>query len=169
MLFIAGVKQQDALPTFTNATAAMPNSTEIGRQAGFTRHFEGQIKDFHLSSGALYSANFTPPCPDRVREASTIGLWNFSETSGNTAADSSLNNYDAPIFGATRDTSTICRSVSVEEKPSITSSIRLFPNPVNDQFEINLLNASTQLSRIQLYSSTGQLVLEQSLSASKLI
>lgn len=113
-MFIDGILQTSSDPTWTSPTIAIPGTmlddyTAIGRWGDFTgRYFNGRIEDVRLSGNALYSANFTPPCPTLGLDASTTGLWNFNTGSGGTAFDSSPSGFDGIITGATWGTDVIC-------------------------------------------------------------
>ena len=61
-----------------------------------------------MSTNALYTTDFTPPCPTLTNDASTTGLWNFNTGSGTTAVDSSPSPFDGQINGATWAEDVIC-------------------------------------------------------------
>ncbi|HAA10917.1 MAG TPA: hypothetical protein DCE41_04135, partial [Cytophagales bacterium] len=108
MLFIDGIKQASTHPN-TVATASVSNATLLGTWGGGAdRYFQGSLEDVHFSSEALYTNSFTPACLDATKTNSTLGLWNFNEDSGNLAADSSGNGFDATLVGALRATDKVC-------------------------------------------------------------
>ncbi len=136
MIFIDGVKQISTHP-YTGATANSTALTAIGCWGDlYARYFYGSIDDVRFSTDALYSTDFTPPCPDIAADPSTIGLWNFNAASGGTAIDSSSNGYDGEINGPVWDTGEIC-SCSVDCLQEISAG---------DDSVLNCLSPSVILS-----------------------
>ena len=115
-MFIDGTLQLDTDIAHTTSTSNAPNTPTIlghwGNSFGLNRYFDGQIDDVRISSNAVYTADFTPPCPDLVPTATTIGLWNQNEGVGTTTSDASGNGNAGTINGATWATAQICDSSS---------------------------------------------------------
>jgi hypothetical protein len=110
-LYIDGVKQTDVNTGFTSTTGSMTQMTALGVWGQFfQRYYAGRIEDVRLSTDALYSADFTPPCPDAILAASTTGLWNMNEGTGSTIADSSPSGNTGTINGATWTEDLICEN-----------------------------------------------------------
>lgn len=110
LLFIDGILQDsiNASGNFPTTNSTFP--TSFGRWGDLNiRHFEGRMDDVRFSSNAVYSANFTPPCPDNIVTNMTIGMWHFEGT-GSTAIDSSANGYDGVVNGCSWVIDTICES-----------------------------------------------------------
>lgn len=108
MFFIDGIKQSITHSHNIEIASASSISTIGCWGNSYIRNFKGSIDDVRFSSEALYTENFTPPCPDLIATPSTLGLWNFNENSGNIVYDSSENGYDGQISGAFWSTDTIC-------------------------------------------------------------
>lgn len=161
MLFIDGVKQMDTNP-YTSATNTSTDLTTVGCWGTlYDRYFNGYIDDVRFSSEALYSTDFTPPCPDQVAVPSTIGMWNFNEGMGTVAIDSSSNSYDGQLMGATRVSVEVCENSpigSVHDHGRNSIDLTVYPNPSNGLYSFTLkdnINADSQLS---IYNMQGQLV-----------
>ncbi len=121
-LFINGILQSD-----TNSYTSAPNSNTSHTTVGswgistMNRFFKGSVDDVRLSSTALYSANFSPPCPDQIALSTTVGIWNFNEDTGNVVIDSSLNAFNGSIVGATRAFDEICPETEEAEEYNVLS------------------------------------------------
>ena len=158
MLFIDGVKQT-SVHSHTNSPGTVSDITTIG-QWGFSsmRHFKGKIDDVRFSSNAVYTSNFTPPCPDQISTTSTIGLWNFNENSGNTVYDSSSNGNNGTLFGPQRINDSICMKEkdpnSVREL-NLYSSFSVFPNPTNSTLTIK---GNHKIDNVKIFTVNGKLV-----------
>ncbi len=112
MLFIDGSKQASTHP-YTGATGMSTKITTIGCWGDlYDRYFNGEIDDVRFSSEALYATDFSPACSDVITQTNDIGLWNFNENSGIVAVDSSANNNDGKIFGATWTNALFCGNVA---------------------------------------------------------
>lgn len=115
-MFIDGDLQTATDPTWTAATITIPGTmgndfTALGTWGEFGgRFFDGRMEDVRFSTNALYSMDFTPPCPTISLDPSTTGLWNFNTGSGTTAFDSSPSGNDGAITGATWPTALICET-----------------------------------------------------------
>jgi hypothetical protein len=156
MLFVDGIKQQDTDP-YNQMTSSESNITTIGCWGQlFNRHFSGQMDDVRFSSDALYNNNFTPWCPDILRENSTIGLWNFPEGSGTTTADSSGNGNNAILNGTTWSSELICLNTAILSKES-SNTFTLYPTPSKTTIFIDNgdYNSITDYS-IKIFNSLGQ-------------
>lgn len=162
MLFVDGVKQIST-HSHNSATANSASITTIGCWGNlFIRYFKGSIDDVRFSSQALYSSNFTPPCPDVIAMNNTIGLWNFNEGLGNTANDSSSNNFDGQLVGATRIFADFCSdstTLSVPNQNSISENmLSIYPNPSSGIFRFTIENVEPHNFDINIYNVVGQLV-----------
>ena len=162
MLFVDGIKQINTHP-YTGATSNSTSITTIGCWGNlFDRFFKGSIDDVRFSSQALYSSNFTPPCPDAMAMSSTIGLWNFNEGSGSLAADSSSNNYDGQLIGAIRIFADICLDSTALSIPSLhnlqENSLSVYPNPSNGIFHFMIKNDLSYNFDLTIYNSVGQII-----------
>ncbi len=162
MLFIDGVKQTSTQANYTSATPVMTQDFEIGRLRNFSnRYFEGNIDDFHLSSIALYTANFTPPCPGRTSVTGTIGLWNFNENIGSIAYDAGPLQNDVIINGAAWDSSFVCQgqTTAINEigTKEFADELEIYPNPNEG---VLYISSKEQLSSVSIYSLNGKLIEE---------
>lgn len=162
MMFIDGVKQVDT-DAYSAATGTINTLTAVGKWGDeFLRYFEGSIDDVRLSSSAIYTANFTPPCPDLSNTASTVGLWNFNEASGNSANDSSVNSYNGQIYGAIWDTSKICTDTLasvLDFNTSFGNTVEVYPNPSKGSFHFEYENTNNLSLNLIVYNALGQEVL----------
>ncbi len=166
MMFIDGVKQTETLATYTLSTPVASANTEVGRWGVNGRHFAGEIDDVRISANSIYTSNFTPPCPDIPTNSSTLGLWNFNENSGSIAVDSSVNNYDATIYGATWDTSFICTPVGVaDDLGNIEGDIQLYPNPTSGIVNFSVAKSTQQTLQIVVYNSLGKVIIDKTVTS----
>lgn len=157
-LFIDGVKQSSTHP-YTGATASTSDPTIVGKWGYLDiRHFNGAIEDLRISSEALYTVDFIPPCPDIELAPSTVGLWNFNEGAGTVTADLSSNEYDGTISGATWSNDFICRANSISEFEHV--NLTVYPNPSNDIFYFNLNELQTELVILTIYDLRGRKIYE---------
>jgi hypothetical protein len=168
-MYIDGQKQSE---THSNAkaTATINEPTTVGAfSTSVIRQFYGQIEDLHFSSSPLYANNFTPPCPNRQIEASTLGLWHFNEGSGNKATDAGTLGYDGTIYAPAYACDTICTAnLSLTEKFS-RQQIRVYPNPASSRIFVELdgLGGFPYIEgKVQVISSEGKTVFSQKLKIS---
>jgi hypothetical protein len=120
------------------------------------RWFEGQIDDVRLSSGALYTTDFEPDCPNVAVHATTVGAYHFNEGTGSVAVDSSLYVNHGTIHGAQYQVELICYNTSM---PSLaTPSFRMFPTPATSSFTIEVAEAPGSELRYQLVDMLGNIV-----------
>jgi hypothetical protein len=86
---------------------ALIGNAEDGNEA-----FNGYIAAVRISDTALYTGAFTAPLPSEMAlteqlaslgDSYTIGLWQFGDVTGSTLFDSSSNQFDGTISGATTD------------------------------------------------------------------
>lgn len=161
-LYIDGIKQVST-ESNTSPSEASTFITTVGSWGTVSngRNFDGNIDDLRFSSDAMYTANFTPPCPDLLANTSTIGLWNFNENSGTIVEDSSSNNYDGQIFGAVWSSSVICNSVGIKNLDIESHLVNIFPNPSEGIFDFQILKPVVQDLKIEVYNSIGQLVISE--------
>ena len=139
-MYIDGQKQRSSHPN-NKATANVDVRTTVGAFGPTARRkFYGQIEDLHFASEPLYTSNFTPPCSDRQKEPSTLGLWNFNEGSGTVAVDSGNFRFDGIIQAATYSCGKVCPTVLSLSPRKTNESISLFPNPAVNQIRINISN-----------------------------
>ncbi|NPD44639.1 MULTISPECIES: LamG-like jellyroll fold domain-containing protein [unclassified Lentimicrobium] len=159
-LFVDGELQYEKVAAFNNPINFNGANIEIGRQFGFNRYFNGRIDDLRISNEAIYLENFTPPCPDLMADNSTIGLWNFNKNDGYIANDSGPNNFDGIIHGATWDTAMICLSTNDNENQNIKKTLKVYPNPSDQIFNLTDFNFELEDLKISIYNSYGQLILK---------
>lgn len=160
-LFVNGIKQ-NSTHAHTGATATSSHITTIGCWGDlYQRFFKGKIDDVRLSSQALYTANFTPTCPNAVALSSTIGLWNFNEGIGSNSSDAGNNSYTAQINGAVWGQANICAALNSTKLGTSNSLLTVAPNPSNAVFYFELKTALPVGSSLLIYNTTGQLVYQQ--------
>jgi hypothetical protein len=165
MLFIDGIKQMSTHP-HTGGTGIFVETTALGRWGKEPiRHFKGMIDDVHLSTEPLYSANFTPPCPDYVPVASTRAIWNFNEPWGPTAVDSSVNEIDVQLIGPARVEGKPCDpAIGMEDRfEDIRNKVTVFPNPSAGLFQLKIQDDRQLADEIMVYNALGQVILTQRL------
>jgi hypothetical protein len=80
------------------------------------------MEDVRFSTTALYTANFTPPCPTLIAAPTTVGLWNLNTGSGTTAIDASVSGFNGAIVGATWSSDTICNICSCRANVTTAST-----------------------------------------------
>ncbi len=154
-LYIDGVKQAET-NAFSSATTATNDITAIGRWGSTNdRHFDGRIEDVRFSYDALYTSNFTPPCPSITSMPNSKAVWNFNEGTGLVAVDSSGNGYDGTIYGATYVMDSICTTIGINENTG-NINIKIYPNPSDGKFQIQ----SSQAQRVEVFDLFGRKVLE---------
>lgn len=172
MLFIDGIKQADTNP-YNSSTVTSNDLTTIGCWGTlYDRYFYGSIDDVRFSTDALYTSDFTPPCPDQLASISTIGLWNFNEGMGSIAIDSSSNNQDGELVGATRISVHICDNSpigSIGEVMNKSQNLIAFPNPSNGLFSIVLQDGLNPNAIIDLYDVQGRQILNQPVRSSSFL
>jgi len=71
----------------------------VRKYAHVDRIFEGQIRGFHASATAKYTANFNPPVK-LTKDDKTLVLFNFAEASGRTVIDESGSHRNGVLEGA---------------------------------------------------------------------
>jgi len=71
----------------------------VRKYAHVDRFFEGQIRGFHASTAAKYTANFNPPVK-LTKDDKTLVLFNFAGASGRTVVDESGNHRNGVLEGA---------------------------------------------------------------------
>lgn len=156
-LFIDGVEQIDNNP-YNFAIPATSFSTHVGRWGNLTsRDFDGRMDDLHVASDALYSSNFTPPCPNRSLESSTLGLWNMNENVGTVITDASSNNNDGTIIGATWVSNMICDSTASIGQIEELIDFNVSPNPAADFIRVNW-SGEQEIVALNIVNSAGQKV-----------
>ncbi|MFT6165699.1 MAG: hypothetical protein ACJAV5_002108 [Vicingaceae bacterium] len=166
MLFIDGIKQA-SVNNYIFAPVQSSNPVTIGSWGtAANRFFNGSIDDLRFSSTALYTSNFTPTCPDLIDLPSTIGVWNFNDSSTTTITiDSSGNMNNGIIYGAIGVLDTVCQiATSVNEIDDDFELIKVFPNPFKNQVTFQLNNSTTP-KLIKLYSIDGRLIIEKQVSS----
>ena len=162
LLFIDGVRQSSTT-SYIFPPNAKSDPTTIGTQGNITgRYFNGTIDDLRFSSSALYSSNFTPTCSDLSALPSTIGVWNFNDSSNVTiTTDSSGNFNNGIIYGATGVIDTICQVItSINYIDDNSRFVNVFPNPFSEKITFEFNNSNTQ-KLIKLYSIDGRLIIEK--------
>lgn len=127
-MFIDGVEQIDTEPAHSTATIASTAVTVIGNWGDnsvmtLNRYFKGSVDDVRISSDAVYTTNFTPPCPDLQVTVNTLGLWNMNEGTGTTTAEESGFASDGVIYGAVWDTAEICPNCICDADIVLISSL----------------------------------------------
>lgn len=158
-MFIDGVKQNSTHP-YTASPAVTNDNTIIGNWGGnFSRYFIGQIDDVHFAAEPLYSSDFSPFCPDRPVEPSTLGLYHFNEGSGSTTADNSGNQSSGTLIGATWASSLICENVGINDLDYF-NSISVYPNPVGTHLYIQVDGFDSSYN-LMITDLSGQLIKEE--------
>ena len=173
MLFIDGIKQTSTHPR-TAATGHSERITTIGCWGDFyQRFFKGEIDDVRFSSEALYSADFSPICPDLKTQTNDIGLWNFNENIGMVVIDSSANFNDGQLVGAQRRNAQICAGASSNlvvakdaEKSINDIPLKIYPNPSSDIFYFEYEQANVLGLRMIVFNSLGQIILNEAVKDS---
>jgi hypothetical protein len=82
------------------ATARYQHTFDAAQGTHYWPPIDGFIAEVRLSSTNRYTANFTPE-PRLGVDEGTLGLWHLDEGDGSVAADSSPNQLDGAITGAT--------------------------------------------------------------------
>ncbi len=160
-LYIDGIKQIST-ESNTNPSEVSSFTTTVGSWGNVSgRNFAGSLDDLRFSSDAIYTANFTPPCPDLIANVSTIGLWNFNSNLGTMAVDSSSNSYDGLIYGSTWNSANICGTTAIEYVDSDSPLINIYPNPSTGIFHFQLLISGSQDFVIDIYNSVGQRIISK--------
>lgn len=158
-LFIDGVKQKNT-NTYNKKISRITKPTCVGSwgdSLSLPRYFPGLVDDIHFASGALYTSNFTPPCPDRKAVSSTLGLWNFNGNSVTIATDSSAGSNHGTINGATRVTSVVCDpNASTGLALDLKYEMIVYPNPSNGKFTFEFENKSNVERNIEIFNGLGQ-------------
>ena len=172
MLFIDGVKQ-NSVNSSTLAPIQSSTNTDVGAFGTVnSRRFNGKIDNLKFSSSSLYNSNYTPTC-HIVASNSTTGLYTFDgNSSSNRTIDSSGNNNNGLIIGATGVTDTICPIVitSIKTQTDTKDKLLVYPNPFQNSltFDFGKNEGANAQHRVQLYSLDWRLLLEKS-GNSKLI
>ena len=106
-LYVDGVLAGTGTGT-SPGTAYTARDVSLGGDSYWTSDYpwSGMIGPTRISSNARYTATFTPEW-GWTDDANTIALWNFGEGSGTTLGDSSANENDGTVVGATW-TSVVC-------------------------------------------------------------
>jgi hypothetical protein len=163
MMFIDGIKQMSTHP-HTDPTGTFSETVALGRWGKEPiRYFKGMMDDVHLSTEALYTSNFTPPCPDYQPLASSRAVWNFNEVRGSIATDSSANKIDAQLFGPNRVDGRLCQpGVSNDDLfDEITKLVQVYPNPSDGIFYFEILDRPERVEELLVYNALGQVVLKE--------
>lgn len=163
-MYIDGVKQSST-HTYADAPANSSVNTVVGNWGILNRYFTGKIEDVHFASEPLYSADFTPPCPNRVEELSTVGLYHFNEGTGGVTADVSGNQVDGAINGATWGVDFICSLVSINENEDFIQ-LNVYPNPTQGLIEIG---SNSMIEEIFIKDINGRLIMKQLASSESVI
>jgi hypothetical protein len=85
---------------YLGATARYQHNFDTGRGTHYWPPIDGIIAEVRLSSTNRYTTDFTPE-PRLTVDEWTLGLWHLDEGDGSTATDSSANQLDGTITGAT--------------------------------------------------------------------
>ncbi len=159
LLFIDG-KRQSGNAAFYDSTYTLSKTTTIGTHgADLIRFFAGKIEDVRLSTEALYTVDFMPPCPDIKALPSTKALYNFNGSSSQVVADSSGNGFDASVIGAVHVQDSICpNTTAIDQLLATGQHLTIYPNPFDHFVTFDFSNSITAPLTIQLWNSIGQLV-----------
>jgi hypothetical protein len=96
----------------TVGTVSQGPFLRIGGVAGYG-FLNGQMDEVRISNIARYTATFTPPTAGFTTDANTRALYRFNESSGQTTADASGNNYTLTLgTSASADTADPTRLAS---------------------------------------------------------
>ncbi len=95
-VFYNGVLEESVTTSY-NPRSTTENLFFGSRRSGPT-YFHGMIDEIRISSIARYASNFTP-VKRFSNDTNTIGLWNFEETTGTIAYDSSGNDLNGTLVG----------------------------------------------------------------------
>ena len=96
--FLDGTLTKNAT-SITDTSSDTANVFEIGEiNAG--SNFDGTMDEIRVSNSIRYSASFTASRQEHVSDANTVGLWHMNQGSGATAFDTTSNQNDGTITGA---------------------------------------------------------------------
>jgi len=168
MLFIDGTKQISTNNyIFAPVQSNFPVSIASWGGAA-NRFFSGTIDDLRFSNSALYTSNFTPSCLNLIALPSTIGVWNFNDSSNTSITiDSSGNMNNGIIYGALGVTDTICQILTgLHTTPKATNNVTVFPNPFINEIRFTFDDTTLVRRTIQLFTIDGKLVVEKSATSS---
>jgi len=168
MLFIDGTKQIST-NNYIFAPVQSNFPVSIASWGGVAnRFFSGTIDDLRFSNSALYTSNFTPSCLNLIALPSTIGVWNFNDSSNTSITiDSSGNMNNGIIYGALGVTDTICQILTgLHTTPKATNNVTVFPNPFINEIRFTFDDTTLVRRTIQLFTIDGKLVVEKSATSS---
>jgi hypothetical protein len=119
--------QLDCSQAFTWTPPAFSTIFRIGRETNynFPYNYSGLVDEVRVSSGALYTSNFSPQATLSV-ETTTKGLWKFDEQTANDATNSN----NGTLYGAGATYST-----DVPTAPSTPSDNSLWLDGTNSYLE----------------------------------
>jgi YD repeat-containing protein len=164
---MAGVADGSQIRVYLNgALVASKNSTVTpgsfagsqlamgGYQDGASALVNGSMDEVRVSSGALYTSNFTPQA-HLMAEASTKGLWKFD---GQTTNDFSANGNHATRYGA----ASYSIDVPFTNQPpavNVTSPVHnaVFVNDSNITIAANASDGDGTVSKVEFYQGSTKL------------
>jgi len=158
-VFYNGVLEETKSVT-NNPRTTTENLFFGSRRSGTPSYFGGLIDEIRISSIARYATSFTP-LKRFTTDATTIGLWNFEETAGTVAYDSSGNNLNGTLKGGVEWVEECVDSYTVPDPD---------PDPVtvfSDNFENGIanwtLNGDWEIGE-PYFSSPGMCVITEAYS-----
>jgi hypothetical protein len=164
-LYVNGIQQ-----TMTDPSATMPveidnaNTTTIGAWANL-RYYQGEMDELRYWNRSISAVEINAKMCINLNAANENGLvdyWKFNEGSGTIAYDSTAIPENGTVYNATWVQDPNCLNTGIEIVHPDQQNILVYPNPFHSEFTIKTGQAG---SRIEIYSSNGQLISLQASAA----